>query len=296
MFSGLSAFPLTPMNENGVQEHHFIKLIDNLSKHDIASIGLLGSTGCYAYLNRAERLHLTQIGQEHAGDKPVMVSIGALRSRDVCHLADDAQKAGVKALLLAPLSYQPLSDAEVFGLYQNVCHNISVPLCVYDNPQTTKFVFNNELYGKICNLPNIAAIKIGQIPKELNQAKTFIKQLRQDIPSHVKIGISGDAQAARGLSAGCDCWFSVLGGLFPKLALGLQIEAENKLNGDENLVSTALLPLWRLFEKYGSLRVIATAAEILKKTDHPSLPLPLQSLSDEEHYNLSQLLNFHNFA
>ena len=219
-----------------------------------------------------------------------MVSIGALRCRDVCNLADDAQKAGVKAVLLAPLSYQPLSDDEVFGLYRDVSSTLSVPLCIYDNPQTTKFEFSNELYGRLCTLPNIAAIKIGHIPQGLGEAKAFIDRMREFVPSHVKIGISGDAQAARGLSAGCDCWFSVLGGLFPDLALKLQKEAEKKKNGNDNSFSQTLAPLFDLFIRSGSLRVIATAAELLNKTDHPSLPRPLQSLNEQDRRDLQCLL------
>lgn len=48
MFSGLSAFPLTPMNEDGIDEAAFARLIERLVAADVDSIGALGSTGCYA--------------------------------------------------------------------------------------------------------------------------------------------------------------------------------------------------------------------------------------------------------
>ena len=55
MFSGLSAFPLTPMDETGIDEAAFTTLISRLASAGVDSIGALGSTGSYAYLNRDER-------------------------------------------------------------------------------------------------------------------------------------------------------------------------------------------------------------------------------------------------
>lgn len=54
-------------------------------------------------------------------------------------LADDAQAAGASALLLLPVSCQALHDDEVYGLFETVARHASVPLCVYDNPDTTHF-------------------------------------------------------------------------------------------------------------------------------------------------------------
>lgn len=40
-------------------------------------------------------------------------------------------------------------------------------------------------------------------------------------PNHVTIGVSGDAHAATGLAAGCNAWYSVIGGALPALALNI---------------------------------------------------------------------------
>ncbi|MDM3888662.1 dihydrodipicolinate synthase family protein [Pseudomonas sp. BCRC 81390] len=49
MFTGLCAFPLTPMNEDQVDEASYVHLISRLVKAGVDSIGALGSTGSYAY-------------------------------------------------------------------------------------------------------------------------------------------------------------------------------------------------------------------------------------------------------
>lgn len=55
MFTGLSAFPLTPLKNEVIDEQSFIKIIQRLAKSSVSSITVLGSTGNYAYLSRKER-------------------------------------------------------------------------------------------------------------------------------------------------------------------------------------------------------------------------------------------------
>ena len=292
MFSGLSAFPLTPMNEDGVDEAAFVALVQRLSAAGVNSIGALGSTGGYAYLSRAERLRVARLAVQTAGNIPVMVSIGALRTREVLDLADDAQAAGAGGLLLAPVSYHKLSADEVFSLYDTVTRHISIPLCVYDNPGTTHFEFTDELHGRIAQLPNVRSIKIPGVPLDPEGARARIERLRALIPSHITIGISGDASAAVGLNAGCGVWYSVIGGLFPHTALSITRAARRGNAREAVQLSERLEPLWTLVRQTGgSLRVIATAAEILELAKHPCLPLPLKALSGSARIQLETVLD-----
>lgn len=291
MFSGLSAFPLTPMNENGLDEVAFARLIERLSAAGVDAIGALGSTGNYAYLLPTERMRIAQLAVAHAGPVPVMIGIGALRTRDVLALAEQAQHVGASAVLLAPVSYQALSSEEVFTLYETVTRTLSISLCVYDNPGTTHFTFSDELHGRIAQLPNVRSIKIPGVPLSAEAAKARIDRLRARIPSHVTIGISGDAYAAQGLNCGCEAWYSVLGGLFPETALAL-VRAAQAGDGSEVLrQSERLQPLWALFKQYGSLRVMATAARLMGLVTSPALPLPLQPLNDAGCQQLAKLLD-----
>jgi 4-hydroxy-tetrahydrodipicolinate synthase len=290
MFSGLSAFPLTPMNEACIDEAAFVRLIERLAAANVDSIGALGSTGSYPYLSRAERSRIAQLAVKSAGNVPVMVGIGALRQRDVLHIAEDAQKAGASAVLLAPVSYQKLTADEVFGLYEAVNRTLSVPLCIYDNPGTTHFEFSDELHGRIAQLSQVCAIKIPPVAADRDVAKARVDRLRALIPSRVAIGVSGDWAGADGLNAGCDNWYSVAGGLFPTAALHI-VRAAQAGNAQEALQrSERLQPLWDLFRLHGGLRVIATAAELLGLVESPSLPLPIKSLDGAARKHLEILL------
>lgn len=292
MFSGLSAFPLTPVNEGAIDEAAFVRLVERLVKAGVDSIGALGSTGNYAYFTREERGCIAQLAVKHAGDVPVIIGISALSTREVLGLAEDAQEAGASAVLLAPMSYQKLSENEVFGLYETVTRKLSVPLCVYDNPNTTHFEFSDELHGRIAQLPNVGSIKIPGVPAAPDAARARVERLRKLIPSHITIGISGDPLAATGLNAGCEAWYSVIGGLFPKTAMTI---TRASLAGDTQealRISERLDSLWALFGQYGgSLRLVGTAAELMRLVTSPCLPLPLKALEGPDRQKLARLLN-----
>ncbi len=290
MFQGLSAFPLTPLDETGINEKEFIPLIERLVSAGVDSVGVLGSTGNYAYLTRAQRERVLQLAVQAAGRIPVMTSISALRTLDVLHLAEDTQQAGASAVLLSQVSYQPLTDEEVFHLYEQVTSNLSVPLCVYDNPNTTHFRFSDELHGRIANLPNVAAIKIPGVPAGAETAGLRIRNLRELVPSSVALGISGDPSAAAGLRAGCEVWFSVLGGLLPGTCLQMARLAQAGRGEEAEQISILLEPLWALFRQYGSLRVASAFAQQLGFITEPALPLPLLPLNSSVNEQLAAVL------
>jgi len=289
IFEGLSAFPLTPMDEHAIDDAAFGGLVGRLAAAGVDSIGALGSTGSYAYLTGAERSRAARLAVGAAGGTPVMVGVGAMRTKDVLALVEGAQDAGAAALLLAPVSYQPLREEEVFDLFADVDRHVSVPVCVYDNPGTTHFAFSDELYRDVARLASVQAIKIPAPPAA--EAATRVPQLREVIGDDAIVGVSGDPLAAASLLAGAPAWFSVIGGLLPEAALAITRAAQA---GDERRTFEAaerLRGFWELFESYGSLRVVAAAAARLGLTQTVNLPRPLRPLDDAGQARLAQVLD-----
>ncbi|EOV9674522.1 dihydrodipicolinate synthase family protein [Cronobacter turicensis] len=289
MFKGLAAFPLTPLVNGKPDEKTFVSLIENLAAARVNVIAPLGSTGSYAYLSREQRARLTALSTDAAGDIPVMTSIGALRLEEMLDLADDAQRAGARGLLLSPLSYQPLSQEEAYRLYERVTRAVSVPLCIYDNPATTGFTFTQDLLCAVARLPNIGSIKLSPF-SDAAGAAAKIAALRREIPATVTLGISGDHQAADALLAGADMFCSVTAGLWPR---DIRALTDAALAGDEAQAAAlngAFEPLWTLFRRHGSLRVIAAAAELSGRVAAPCLPEPLLSLQGEARVQLQTVL------
>ncbi len=289
-FTGLSAFPLTPFNGFGVDEKSFINIMNRLTTARVNSIGVLGSTGSYAYLNRNEREYVTKLAIDNSNGTPVMVGVGAVNTRDVLLLTEYAQKAGASAVMLAPVSYQKLNDGEVFSLYEQVSKCLSIPLCVYDNPGTTNFVFTDELHARIAQLPFVRSIKIPPIPTDFSTAKARVSTLRERIPSHVSIGISGDWCGLDGLRVGCDVWYTAIGGTLPKPFMEIVKAAQSQNFTLAQELERKLLPLLNLIKKNGSIRVTAETAKILGIVDYFCLPSPLKPISYEDRLLLSDFL------
>lgn len=290
MFTGLSAFPHTPLRDDAFDEAAYAGLIERLAAVGVDSITALGSTGSYMYLDREERRRAAKTAVQHAGAVPVMVGIGALRTAQVHRLAEDAQNAGARAVLLAPVTYQGLTQDEVFGLFEDVTAELSVPLVVYDNPRTTHVQFTDELYARIATLPHVASIKIPGVPAEPEAAAERVKTIRTHIPDTVTVGVSGDDAAARGLIAGCDAWYSVIGGTLPGPALKITRAALSGDHAGALAESVRLEPLWALFAEHGSYRVTAAIIEHLGLAATDCLPRPVQGLDRSARALLVQVL------
>ncbi len=292
LFTGLSAFPLTPLRDDVVDEAGFAGLVGRLAAAGVDSITALGSTGSYAYLTTAERARVARLAVEHAGATPVIVGIGALRTAHVLENLAQAEAAGAAAVLLAPMTYQPLTAEDVFALFRTVTERTALPVVVYDNPGTTHFTFTPELYARIAELPGIASIKIPGVPTDPAAAREHVAKIRAVVPAHVTIGVSGDASAVRGLAAGCDAWYSVIGGTLPDTALALTRAVAEGRHTDAAAEDARLAPLWNLFgELGGSLRVVAAIAEHLGLAPSRCLPLPIQGLSREERVRVAAVVD-----
>ena len=69
--TGLSAFPITPSDADGrVEADALRRLLEPLAAAGVDSIGLLGSTGTYAYLSPDERRRAVEIAAEKIRPMP----------------------------------------------------------------------------------------------------------------------------------------------------------------------------------------------------------------------------------
>jgi len=279
VFAGLSAFPLTPVLDGHLDEAALSRLVTHLTHSGVDSLGVLGSTGSYPYLPREERRRAALTAVQASDGVPVVVGVGALSTREVLTNTEDAAAAGAAGVLLAPVSYQRLTEEEVYGLYADVSARFDVPVVVYDNPATTGFVFTDALHGRIAHLPHVVSVKIPPVADDPVQAQQQVTALRALLPPHVTIGVSGDATGANGLLAGCDGWYSVLAGIWPRTCAQITRAALAGERAQANELAHEMGPIWSLFARFGSYRTAsAIAAETgLLAGDSVHAPvLPLQ--------------------
>ncbi len=278
-FHGLSAFPLTPADEEGVVDVEALSLlVQRLDAAEVDSIGLLGSTGSYAYLSRDERLRAVKAAVEclKGKSRQLIVGVGTFRTSEAVALAKDAEAAGADALLLAPVSYTPLTQEEAYHHFAAVAGATSLPLCIYNNPSTTHFTFSDELLVRLAYIPHILAVKM-PLAADM-EFKPELERLRPRLGDNFSIGYSGDWGCADAVLQGADTWYSVIAGLLPVPSLRLLRAAQAGDSTEVQRISAYFEPLWSLFKEFGSYRVVYAAANLLSLT-HRQPPLPVMPLS-----------------
>lgn len=285
-FTGLSAFPLSPVDDRGrVMGDRLGQFLNRIATAGADSIGLLGSTGGYVYLTGDQRRRILRIAVESvAGRVPLIVGVGAMTTETATALAVDAERAGADGLLLAPVSYQRLTADEVFAHFQTVSAATALPLCIYNNPGTTGFSFDAGLIGRLAGLPHVAAVKM-PLPAD-GDYLAEMAGLRGRVPADFSIGYSGDWGARDALLAGADCWYSVIAGLLPVPALALLRATQAGDTAEAARIDRAFAPIWQLFRTWGSYRVMFALAERLGlggfAPPRPVLPIPPAAHSQVE--------------
>ncbi len=279
LFRGLSAFPLTPADEHGIVDTAALgRILERLVAAGVDSIGLLGSTGIYAYLGLDERKRALRSAVEVvAGRVPLIVGVGAIRTDIAVDLARDAAAAGADALLLAPVSYTPLHEREVFEHFRAVAAASDLPLCIYNNPGTTHFNFSTDLLHRLAAVPNIRAVKMP--PPADGDLPAALAILRGGAAGRLAIGYSADWIIADALTAGADLFFSALGGILPDEVLRLARAAQAGDVAEVARLNAAFAPFWELLREFGGLRVSYHLARLLGLS-LAQPPLPVLSLPD----------------
>ena len=272
LFTGLSAFPLTPASASGdIMVDEFGAILDRLENSGVDSVGVLGSTGAAAYLNRAQRRRAIKTARD-ALSKPVIAGVSGLRTDQVLAHAIDAQKSGADAILLSAMSYTPLNDSEVVRLFERVNEAVSLPICIYNNPGTTKFTFSPALIGELSQLDHVAAVKdSANSHGELAARRAEILTL---VDEDFVIGMSGDSLAVEALIEGSGAWYSVLAGTLPDACTSLVSAIAAGDYDEARRRDAALHPMWELMHRVGSIRVMYALVELLGySTTLPPEPL-----------------------
>ncbi|WEF25615.1 dihydrodipicolinate synthase family protein [Paracoccus sp. S3-43] len=279
-FHGLSAFPITPADPQGrVLTPDLRVLLRRCADAGVDSVCVLGSTGGYAYLDPDQRRATVEATMaEIGGQVPVIVGVGALRTEMAQSLARHAQDSGADALLVAPISYTPLTEDEVFAHYAAIAEASALPICIYNNPTTTHFSFSLDLLRRLAAIPTIRAVKM---PLPAGDAfATQIADLRATLPNGFSLGYSGDWGCGAAMLAGADAFHSVAAGIWPAQILRLVRAAQDGAAAETARIDAAFDPLWTLFRQAGSIRVVHRAANLLGLSDAQP-PRPILPFADD---------------
>ncbi|RVU40766.1 dihydrodipicolinate synthase family protein [Rheinheimera riviphila] len=161
--TGIIAYPITPFTADGSQPdlEKLAQSIELLLKSGSDAIAPLGSTGESAYLSFAEWQQVAQHSVQVVAKRvPVIIGISELTTEQAIQKARFAEHIGADAIMVIPVSYWKLTDAEIFAYYQDIAAEISLPIMIYNNPATSGVDMSPELIVKMFrDIPQITMVK-----------------------------------------------------------------------------------------------------------------------------------------
>ena len=217
-FEGIIAYPVTPFTaEGGIDAPMLAHLIDRMIVDGVHAIAPLGSTGESAYLSNAEWELAAQVSIEAVARRvPSVVGISELTTLGACRRARFAERLGADAVMVLPISYWKLTEAEIIAHYAAIGDAVSIPIMLYNNPATSGVDMSPELIARICrDVPSVTMVK--ESTGDL-QRMHRLKQLTQGaIPFYN----GSNPLAFAALNAGASGWCTAAPNLNAALPLAL---------------------------------------------------------------------------
>ena len=280
----LAAYLPTPRDENGrFLTKTFETLVDNAVVAGVTSVGVLGSTGGFAYLPRSTRKRVVRAAVEAAdGRVPVIAGVGSFTLAEVVANVAEAEEVGADALLLPPVSYQPLTNDEVYALYRDVTSRASIGVWVYNNPATTHYRFGVDELAALGRMNGVHGFK--DRAATASEARERRRRVQETLPprtaKRLQHGFSGDGIGAQVLLDGAATWHSSIAGVIPAApsAIARAVEAGNA--AEARSVQRQLTSIAVLGAQYGGIRVSHALGE-LTGFEMGVLPRPLHPLPND---------------
>ena len=217
-FEGIIAYPVTPFTAGGAVDapmlHH---LIDRMIASGVHAIAPLGSTGESAYLSDAEWELAAQVSMEAVARRvPSVVGISELTTAGACRRARYAERIGADAVMVLPVSYWKLTEAEIIAHYAAIGDAVSIPIMLYNNPATSGIDMSPDLIARVCRaVPSVTMVK------ESTGDLQRMHRLRQLTHGTIPFYNGSNPLAFAALNAGAAGWCTAAPNLNAALPLAL---------------------------------------------------------------------------
>ena len=136
------------------------KLASDLIKAGVHGLTPLGSTGEFAYLNRAQREAVVQATIEAADKRvPVIAGVASTATADAVEQAKAFQEIGADGILAILEAYFPLKDAQIESYFRAIADAVDIPVVLYTNPQFQRSDLSLDVIARLSEHPRIRYIK-----------------------------------------------------------------------------------------------------------------------------------------
>lgn len=150
--------PYTPDGE--VDYAHASQLARYLVRAGNDGVVVTGTTGEAPLLNDGEKVRLWgAVKQELGADATVVAGAGTNDTRHSVHLAKEAERAGVDAILAVVPYYLRPPQEGIYLHFRAIAESTSLPVIVYNVPSRTGINMTVETMLRVAELPNVVGDK-----------------------------------------------------------------------------------------------------------------------------------------
>ena len=255
-FSGSFTVMVTPFSDDGskVDYSALRRFVDWQISNGVPGLIPLGSTGEFLSITDEERREIvTTIIQQVDGRVPVLVGAADEWTDKAVRYSREAEELGASGVMIVPPYYASPTEDELYAHYQRISDAISIPIMVYNNPNTANVDLTPDLLARLSQIENVDYVK---------ESSGDISRIREiDRLSEGRMTVFAGYHAFDSFLLGAKGYVSVCGNIVPKLSSDLYklvIEESDAASGRE--LYHRLLPLLDAIS--GDLYVSATKAAL----------------------------------
>ena len=160
-FHGVFPYLVSPISADGrIKTDVLGRLCDDLIAAGVHGLTPLGSTGEFAYLDRAQRLSVVKATIEATAHRvPVIAGVASTSTADAVAQAKSYQDLGADGILAILESYFPVKDAQIESYFRAIADAVDIPVVIYTNPQFQKSDLTLDVIARLAEHPRIEYIK-----------------------------------------------------------------------------------------------------------------------------------------
>ena len=255
-FSGSFTVMVTPFSEDGskVDYSTLRRFVDWQIANGVPGLIPLGSTGEFLSVADEERREIvTTIIQQVDGRVPVLVGTADEWTDKSVRYSREAEELGASGVMVVPPYYASPTEDELYAHYQRISDAISIPIMVYNNPNTANVDLTPDLLARLSQIKNVDYVK---------ESSGDISRIREiNRLSEGRMTVFAGYHAFDSFLLGAKGYVSVCGNVVPKLSSDLYklVIGESDVASGRELYHR-LLPLLDVIS--GDLYVSATKAAL----------------------------------
>ena len=208
-FSGSHTVLATPFTPGGhsVDANSLRRLVDWQIESGSRGLIPLGSTGEFLSVNDDERAQIVETVVEAAnGRVPVLIGTADEWTDKAVRYSLEAQAIGADGLMIISPYYSSPTEDELFEHFRRIDAAVSIPIMVYNNPNTANVDLRPEFVKRLGTLENVRYIK---------ESSGDISRVREIHRISDRVSVFAGYHPFESLAAGAKGYVSVIGNFLP---------------------------------------------------------------------------------